>query len=143
MSDGRAYIEFRGWKGNLGYIKLIFDSGYIFLKIYRCLKFLYGYSILRPLVKILSWFYCRIYSCEISLNARIEGAVIFPHPIGIVIGDGVILNGINVIYQNVTLGQNKKSYPVLSACIIYPNSVIAGGGEYECEIFGALSRVVV
>lgn len=142
MRDSIAYINFRNFKGKTAYIRLITDSGYIFLKSYRLISLINKLSVLRPLSKVLSWFFYRLYSCEISLRANINGPVIFPHPLGIVIGDGVILRGVNTIYQNVTLGQNNSMYPILKNCIVYPGSVIAGKGEYNSHEFGALSRVV-
>lgn len=58
---------------------------------------------------------------------------IFPHPIGIVIGQKVVLGRNCVIYQNVTIGaKNTKDYknaeyPVIEdEVIIYPNSIIIG-----------------
>lgn len=142
MTDSAAYMMYRNYNGTLGIIKLFFDSGYVFLKVYRILSFLNDYVLLRPVVKILAWFYFRIYSCEISMSSKIIGPVIFPHPIGIVIGDGVVLEGVNVIYQNVTIGQNRELYPNLKNCTIYPNSVIAGKASFENETFGALSRSI-
>jgi serine O-acetyltransferase len=57
----------------------------------------------------------------------------FPHPIGIVIGNGVSLGENCVIYQHVTLGGktisggNGNEYPVIgNNVIIYANAIIIG-----------------
>lgn len=44
------------------------------------------------------------YHCDISASANIHESVRFPHPIGIVIGNGVSIGPNCSIYQNVTLG---------------------------------------
>ncbi|MCF7355391.1 hypothetical protein [Vibrio sp. CK2-1] len=52
----------------------------------------------------------------------------FPHPIGIVIGKGVLLGENVSLYQNVTLGGTKTGYPNIgNNVIIYPNCIIVGG----------------
>lgn len=71
------------------------------------------------------------YHCDISASANIHESVRFPHPIGIVIGNGVSIGPNCSIYQNVTLGgverNNMFSYPRIdSNVIIYPNSAVIG-----------------
>ena len=63
----------------------------------------------------------------------------FPHPIGIVVGDGAVIGDDCVIYQNVTLGQKNGKYPTLrNGCVLYPNSVVVGGIYlHEDTIVGA------
>ncbi|MFB2726375.1 serine O-acetyltransferase [Shewanella mangrovisoli] len=46
----------------------------------------------------------RKYSCYLSDKATIGQNIKFPHPVGIVIGDGVSISDNVTIYQNVTLG---------------------------------------
>jgi serine O-acetyltransferase len=67
--------------------------------------------------------------CQIP--SRFWGQVMFPHPIGIVIGDGAVI-GRNVrIYQNVTLGLTENGvggYPTIEDDVaIYAGAVIIGG----------------
>ena len=71
-----------------------------------------------------------------------------PHPIGIVIGDGVVVKDDVMIFQHVTLGshgKNKKEmqYPTVeSGVIIYPGVKIIGGVTIgENAIIGANSVV--
>lgn len=71
------------------------------------------------------------FHCDISAFAEIHESVHFPHPIGIVIGDGVSIGPSCSIYQNVTLGAIKRNniyyYPSIeSNVLIYPNSVVIG-----------------
>ena len=81
---------------------------------------------------ILRYIMVKKWSCDISFNSEIENNVFFPHPIGIVIGDGVKIKKNVIIYQNVTLGAKSRlnmdlSYPTIQEnVIIYPNSVIIG-----------------
>lgn len=67
------------------------------------------------------------YNCQISPTASIGDNVCFPHPIGIVIGDGAVIGDDCIIYQNVTLGQKNGKYPILqNKCVLYPNAVVIG-----------------
>ena len=67
------------------------------------------------------------FNCQISPTAKLGSGLVFPHPIGIVIGDGVVIQDDCVIYQNVTLGQKGNLYPTLeSGCTVYPNAVVIG-----------------
>ena len=52
-------------------------------------------------------------SCQINSNAIIGNQIKFPHPTGIVIGKGVIIENNVSIYQNVTIGGkgNPIGYP--------------------------------
>lgn len=68
------------------------------------------------------------YNCQISPTAKLGRNVRFPHPIGIVIGDGAVIDDDCVIYQNVTIGKKNGKYPILqSKCVLYPNAVVIGG----------------
>jgi serine O-acetyltransferase len=69
----------------------------------------------------------------VSANAIISDTVNFPHPIAIVIGEGVIIESNVKIYQNVTLGGARQgdwrsdNYPVIGAnTVIYAGAVVVG-----------------
>lgn len=70
------------------------------------------------------------YSCHISPKAQIDPSVSFPHPTGIVIGDGVIIGEDCTVYQHVTMGRLQKDaaeYPVLEkGCVVYAGSCVLG-----------------
>ena len=72
----------------------------------------------------------RKYNCIISEKAELGKNVIFPHPLGIVIGAKAKIEDGVWIYQNVTIGRkNKDIYkcPVIKkGSIIYSNAVILG-----------------
>lgn len=90
---------------------------------------------------------------HISQGAQLAKSVSFPHPIGIVIGEGVVLEEDVIIYQGVTLGLKKSidyflndkrsRYPIVrKGAIIYSNSVVVGGVEVgENAIIAANSFV--
>lgn len=75
----------------------------------------------------------RKYSCHISPWSRIAPTVTFPHPTGIVIGDGVVIGEGCTEYQHVTMGRLHKDvaeYPVLDeGCILYAGSCVLGGAH--------------
>lgn len=69
----------------------------------------------------------------ISHNARLSSTIKFPHPTGIVIGDGVSIGEGVTIYQNVTLGgarigdaQNNHYPEIGDGTVIFAGAVIVG-----------------
>ena len=67
------------------------------------------------------------YGNWITYDANIEDGILFPHPVGIVIGQGVNIGKNCTIYQNVTIGSKNGKYPKIgNNVIIYANSVVVG-----------------
>lgn len=73
------------------------------------------------------------FSCYFSPKADIANSVKFPHPTGIVIGEGVTIGEKTIIYQNVTFGAAKiggakqGDYPKIGNRVtIYAGAVIIG-----------------
>lgn len=72
-------------------------------------------------------------NCQISYNATIGKGVKFAHPLGIVIGDGVIIKDKVTIWQQVTFGSHGKiaeslNYPVIENNVrIFAGAKIFGG----------------
>lgn len=67
------------------------------------------------------------YNCSVSPLCRLSADVVFPHPCGIVVGEGVVMGSRCTIYQHVTLGQNRDGYPTLgSGVIVYAGAAIVG-----------------
>lgn len=142
--DSTYYLEFKKYSGFLKYFKLLLDPGYILLKFVRLYIATYKLGAIGVLPSRLLWLFVYfLFSCDISPRSKIKGRIIFPHPIGIVIGEGCVIDGSNVIYQGVTLGMNKGCYPQINDVVIYPNSVIAGCVELDGDIVPAMSRVIV
>ncbi|MDO5555309.1 MAG: hypothetical protein Q4G09_01230 [Clostridia bacterium] len=87
------------------------------------------------------------YHCIISPKAIIGKKVRFPHPIGIIIGEGSVIKDKVTIYQNVTIGRKTKNenfYPIIEEnSIIYGNSMILGNVIIEKNtVVGANSLVL-
>ena len=73
------------------------------------------------------------YNCFISEKSRIGIGMKLPHPSGIVIGKNVEIGNNVVIYQQVTLGAQRRgegklgAYPIIEDnCILYAGSKIVG-----------------
>nr|WP_315203242.1 hypothetical protein [uncultured Albidiferax sp.] len=73
-------------------------------------------------------------ACHLSVNSKIRPGVIFPHPVGVVIGSGVEISTKAVIYQNVTIGLRHRTdksdiaYPRIGrSAILYSGACVAGG----------------
>lgn len=128
-------------------IKIIFFNKSFHLNIY--IKIM-NHAINKNNKILLKYIENRIYikcSCYINPKATFGINTVFPHPIGIVIGEGVSIGSNVIIYQNVTIGRkdiNTYGYPIIQDnCIIYANSVIAGNVTIaKNTIIGANSVVV-
>jgi len=71
---------------------------------YRALKYANKGKIFKYMSVICIRKINRKFSCYLSVKATVGNDIKFPHPVGVVIGDGVILSERVTIYQNVTLG---------------------------------------
>lgn len=81
--------------------------------------------------KTISKYYCYLigkkYHCIISPGATIKNGLSLPHPNGVVIGGGSVIEKNVVIYQQVTIGQNHGKYPHIGKdVIIYAGAKILG-----------------
>lgn len=99
---------------------LILDCSFQLLVNYR-LGHSFATTRFKPL-RILCVFYKRRQilkrSCQISYKAKLGNGISFPHPLGIVIGEGVVIGNNVKMWQQVTLGshgkdQENQSYPVV------------------------------
>lgn len=72
-------------------------------------------------------------NCQISYKAKIDKTVSFPHPLGIIIGDNVVVGKNVKIWQQVTLGSHGKKeklldYPIIEEDVkIFFGAKIIGG----------------
>lgn len=72
------------------------------------------------------------WSCDISYTATLGERINFPHPLGIVIGNGSKVGDDTMIWHNVTLGSHGKSssqvlYPTIQNQVkIYPGATVIG-----------------
>jgi len=84
------------------------------------------------LARLLS-FRLQAYGVHIAPKARVPASLIFPHPTGIVIGEGVVIEDDVTIYQSVTLGGRNTgawrtdNYPTVGAgTVIFAGAVLIG-----------------
>lgn len=91
----------------------------------------------------------RNYACCISYESKLGDNIKFPHPTGIVIGEGAIVGDNVRIWQSVTLGSHGKpgqpqTYPVIGDGVrIYAHAQVLGGITIGSEaIIGANSVVL-
>lgn len=69
-----------------------------------------------------------LHSCDVSRNAVLEGPLLVPHPIGIVIGKSAVIGERAVLYQGVTVGAGPGAlYPTIGAgAVLYAHSTVVG-----------------
>jgi len=98
---------------------------------YRLAQFLRAYGAIgRYISRLLKIRLLKVFGCDISLQSTIEPGTIFPHPVGIVIGENVFISTGCRIFQNVTIGRRNFRYPTAPrlevGVVVYPGSVIVG-----------------
>lgn len=83
------------------------------------------------------------YNCCFAKNAIVGDNFKMPHPVGIVIGDGVIICNDVCIYQNVTIGQKNNIYPKIGNNVtIYAGAVIIGNVKVGNNVIIGANSVV-
>ena len=89
------------------------------------------------------------FACYLSPQAVIGKDLVFPHPTGIVIGDGVTIGDSVTIYQGVTIGASRMGegvmglYPVIGdEVIIYAGAKIVGDIEIGARSVVGANAVV-
>lgn len=116
-------------------IRLLFSTQLHLMIIYRTSRWLYlNLKFAKTATTNCARHIMRIYtSCDISPKAIIGKGLSMPHPIGIVIGDGVIIGDDVKIWQQTTIGSHGKkgkasAYPVIGNRVrIYTGATIIGG----------------
>lgn len=97
--------------------------------------------------QILSWRLARSFGCFIAPSAVIGEGAHFPHPTGIVIGEGVVVGSGCVIYQHVTLGRSTSSeavYPQVGAdSTLYAGAVVTGASVLPVGTVVGANAVVI
>lgn len=85
-----------------------------------------------------------LHGCDVSTRYAIPSSLSTPHPIGIVIGEGVRIGDDVTIYQNVTLGRDRRGgYPRIEdgACLMPGASIVGGVTVGALSIIGANALV--
>ena len=124
---------------------------YHLMGLYRLSRYCrFNVPIVGAAMSVLIRHFMRFYtSCDISPLAIIEPRVTFPHPTGVVVGDGVVIHSGAKIWQQVTIGSHGKlghgmKYPVIGNNVrIYAKaSVIGGVCIGDSAVIGAHSLVL-
>lgn len=110
---------------------IVFSPSARFIVLFRFSQYLFfSGCIFKVLGKMLWNFLVVISGCHVSLLAKIGYGIKFPHPVGIVIGEGVKIGDHCTIYQNVTLGKKRvdiDGYPELADnVVLYVGAVVIG-----------------
>lgn len=133
-------------------LKTLLCPSFIVLSIYR-LGNLFNTMKIPILPKVLWWINYVFFSVDIDVRAKLLGGVYMPHPIGIVIGQGVIIMGDTKILHGATLGGNlgkKAEYegnsimqPILvKGGLVGINAVIAGPVIFSGKVFVAANSII-
>lgn len=124
--DNSAYGNRRGVL-----MGILMTPGLFTTAVYRLRRVLaLAFPSLRGLDRILGMLAWSWTTCQLSPSARIGGGFVLPHPVGVIIGDGVSIAKNCKVFQHVTLGRASEAMPayprVGEGCIIFANCVVVG-----------------
>jgi serine O-acetyltransferase len=109
---------------------ILFSPCYGTVARYRISAFCDKHRVLRWLSKVFWLLNVYLVGCHISPRARIGKGLHLPHPVGIVVGEGVVIGDYVTIYQNVTLGRRRaetSDYPtILDRSTLYSGACVVG-----------------
>ena len=110
---------------------IVFSAGFHCVALYRLARVArpWGGVVGKSASALLSWVMRRVYACDIAATADLGPGLILPHPLGIVIGPGVVLGAHSWVFQHVTLGgaPGRPGAPVIGRVArIYAGAVVAG-----------------
>ncbi len=105
----------------------LFNPGFSTMFLHRLAQRLSRGRLRRLGIFVWSW-NVRRSGCHLNLASDIAPGLFLPHPVGIVIGEGVRIGAGATIYQNVTVGRTASPrYPSIGAgATLYPNAVVIG-----------------
>lgn len=120
----------------------LFNPNFRILLNYRIGRFFYNkeFRIFKTLAKYYRMRLITKRNCDISYKCYIGKNLRLPHPLGIVIGEGVVIKDNVTLWQHVTLGnsgkcRNLNCYPVIENNVrIYSSANVVGNitvGEYS------------
>jgi serine O-acetyltransferase len=87
------------------------------------------------------------FACDISAQARIGRGIRFPHPLAIVIGEGVVIGDGVTIYHGVTLGRRRPDladYPTIGdGATIFCGATLIGAVTVEEDGVIGAARLIL
>ncbi|PJB72093.1 MAG: serine O-acetyltransferase [Alphaproteobacteria bacterium CG_4_9_14_3_um_filter_47_13] len=123
------------WNENMNILNflaiLLFQPGFQLSFSLRLQQALCAIPVLGSLLRKVVWYFtCILLGCHCSSRATYGRGLHFPHPIGIVIGDGVQIGDNVTVYHGTTIGLKdfgKDAYPILEDdVIIYAGAQVLG-----------------
>ncbi|TCP34087.1 hypothetical protein [Sphingomonas sp. BK235] len=105
----------------------LFHPGFATVFLHRVAMALVGTPVDKIGVLIWAW-NTRRSGCHFHLESEIGPGLYLPHPVAIVIGQGVRVGAGATFYQSVTVGRTRRDdYPVIGdGATLYPNAVVFG-----------------
>lgn len=132
-------LEANGGKKNLlSFLAFLFHPGFQVSFFYR-ISHAFHLSGLQFAAKFFSFLLRLVTKCDVHYAAKIQGGVVFPHAVGVIVGEGSEIGRGCSLFHGVTLGakEGREGYPKLEEGVnLYPGSVLVGDirvGEY-CRI---------
>lgn len=147
-ADLIANNDARRWLLSSFFAAMYFDTGFSCVFRVRLMQFAWkrGGRAGKVIARVIWRSVVDKYQCYISLESEIGPALVLPHPVGIVIGDGVKIGAGVVLYQHVTLGRANRakleSPAVGDGSILYAGCVVVGDVEIGSNLYVPANSVL-
>ncbi|MCB9911368.1 MAG: serine O-acetyltransferase [Planctomycetes bacterium] len=149
VADLRREVRDSGGRGLIGVaFAVLFSPRFHLVALYRIARYA-ALNHLEPLCAPLKWMQYVLTASEISPHAVLGCRVRFPHPSGIVIGAGAVIEDDAWVFQQVTLGSHgsatrRQDYPMIGrGARLYAGARVLGGVRVgEAAIVGANAVVL-
>ena len=121
-----------GRSGLLGFlVALVTSPGFCAVLLYRMSVAVRRWGPVGKLLSILIWRWnISAFGCHLSPTSTCGEGLLLPHPVGIVVGQGVVIGDNVEIYQNVTFGTadfSRPDYPIIESGVkVFPGAVVVG-----------------
>ena len=126
LSDLLYTMKYKGENRTLAFVKGIMSGSFIVMFVYRLSHVINNLRI--PIIpKLLWWLNFIIFKVDIDYRAVFQGGVYMPHPMNIVIGDGVYIKGNIKIMHSVTIGGNLGKVSTFNGQLIKQPHFLEGG----------------
>lgn len=129
--DSATPVLRRAWSWPFAWRVILFSAGFHCVALHRLAHAArpIGGLVGKVVSALLSLLMRRIYACDIAATAELGPGLILPHPLGIVIGPGVVVGARSWVFQHVTLGgaPGRPGAPVIGEVArIYAGAVVSG-----------------
>ena len=126
LKDFRFTRSYKGHNTLMSILRTLFSPSFLCMLIFRLSSSSFKIKLI-PLSKLFWWLNFLVFKVDIDYRSILLGGVYMPHPMGIVIGSGVMISQDVKIMQGVCVGGNLGKTLEFNNRIIMQPQILGGG----------------